>query len=801
VSPFNSLRAFFRISVWVRLAFVSVVFLPVLLLAAHVAAESSGPAPSLLEHARVIASPGVSRPERLSDRTIAQDGDYWHTQVTSAFSDAGGSVTWDLGQEAVIRSAYLQGDNNDAYILEVSSDNRTYQSLWVAPFVSSPGLRARFTHSISNAKGRYVKLTIHGGDHAYAVSEVRLSSDAQADLGSRLTEKKGIPVEDELHDRLVWFGIACAFSILFVRRKQNLWVTLGLLVPAVAATVWSASLVLELWPLGQREISLMRAIVAAIACFAILREALAAKRFAANPKVILGALGLSAIVATLTFVNLLNPQFWDHQQNKKSVVHNFDMRVYYPVAKYFRELHFDGLYLASVAAYVDDVPGTTLQSLDANEIRDLNTHYMVRVADVHDKVNAIRHRFTPERWNSFVKDMRYFRQTMGPGDYMASMHDHGGNATPFWFLIARILFYFTHAGNAVLIAGALLDPLLLGLMFYAVKRTFGWRTMLVGIVLFGANDFHMFGSNWVGATLRHDWMAYIGLGVCALATKRWWQAGTLLAMASLIRAFPAFILVSFTFPAIAWAYEFYQEQKRLPRWSEILRDQEPVVKVAKAASITVAAAVVLSSIVLGVSSWPQWWHKVNLLERDAHTNHESLRMFLSFDLTTVPTALFGDEPQMDWGRGLIHNWQSHQPLFAVLLAAAVIAVFSASSRRKLHQAAILGFILVPVVLSPANYYCHAFFLMSLVVLERERSSSGKLRIRPVTKRDAWIWAILLGLCVAQYRTVLVNDVGLHFLMSGTFMLTAFALILVLLLQRRRRAVDIEESEPEPQPEV
>ena len=22
----------------------------------------------------------------------------------------------------------------------------------------------------------------------------------------------------------------------------------------------------------------------------------------------------------------------------------------------------------------------------------------------------------------------------------------------------------------------------------------------------------MFGSNWVGATLRHDWMAYIGLG-------------------------------------------------------------------------------------------------------------------------------------------------------------------------------------------------------------------------------------------------------------------------------------------------
>lgn len=77
----------------------------------------------------------------------------------------------------------------------------------------------------------------------------------------------------------------------------------------------------------------------------------------------------------------------------------------------------------------------------------------------------------------------------------------------------------------MLILGALLDPLLLGVMFYTVKRTVGWRTMLVGIVLFGANDFHMFGSNWVGATLRHNWMAYIGLGICALATKRWWQGG------------------------------------------------------------------------------------------------------------------------------------------------------------------------------------------------------------------------------------------------------------------------------------
>ena len=793
MSSSNSIRSIIRQTTGLRVTlFALLLFVSVIAIRAR--AGGPGPAPSILEQAKIISVVGVTHPQRLVDRTIAQDGDYWRTEVTAAFTDPNASVTWDLGQEFTIHSLYLQGDNNDSHVVTISSDNKVFRSLWVAPLVGTPGMRGRSTHE-ANASGRYVRLQVHGGDRAYAVSELRLSPDAQADLGSQLTEKKGTPVEDQLQDRIVWFGVAAAVCILFARRGQNLWLTLGLVALPVAVGVWGLSLLLELWPIGAREISLLRATVAAIAGFAILREALPSRKYAANARVILGALTVSATIATLSFVNLLNPQFWDHHNNHKSVVHNFDMRVYYPVAKYFRELHFDGLYLASVAAYVDDVPGSTLDSLNNNEIRDLSTHRMVRVADVHDKINAIRDRFTPDRWQKFVEDMRYFRQTMGPGDYMGSMHDHGGNATPVWFLIARILFYFTTANNTVLILGGLLDPLLLGLMFYAVKRTFGWRMMLVGIVLFGANDFHMFGSNWVGATLRHDWMAYIGLGICALATKRWCQAGALLAMASLIRAFPAFLLITLTFPAFAWAYEFYRDQERLPKWADIRAAQEPLVRVAKSASITVGAALVLTTLFLGASCWPQWWHKVNLLERDPHTNHESLRMFLSFDLSTVPQALFGNEPPLDWGQGLVSNWQAHQPLFVVLIAASIIAIFSAARRRRPHQAAILGLILVPVILSPANYYCHAFFLLSLVVVARERSSTGKLRIHPVSKRDAWIWAILLGLCVAQYRTVLVNDLGLHFLMSGTFMLAAYAAILLLLLRKRRaRQSDTDEEE-------
>ena len=794
MSSFKSFRRVLEKAILSRVGTLAL-FTFVLLCAVSSRASAPDPLPSLLEHAKLISVIGVTHPERLVDRTIAQDGDYWRTEVTAAFNDPNGSITWDLGQETDIRSAYLQGDNNDMHVLTISSDNKTYRPLWAAPVVSAPGMRDRSTHDL-NGKGRYVRLQVHGGDRAYALSEVRLSSSAQADLGSQLTAKKGTPVEEQLQDRIVWFGVAACACILLARRGQKLFIVLGLVALPVAVGIWGLSLLMELWPLGAREISLLRATVAAIAGFAVLREALASRKLAAHAKVIIGALSVSAVIATLSFFNLLNPQFWDHKGNHKSVVHNFDMRVYYPVAKYFRELHFDGLYLASVAAYVDDVPGSNLDSLNNNEIRDLSTHRMVRVGDVHQQINNIRNRFTPERWQSFVEDMRYFRETMGPGDYMASMHDHGGNATPVWFLIARLLFYFTTANNTVLILGGFLDPLLLGLMFYAVKRTFGWRMMLVGIVLFGANDFYMFGSNWAGATLRHDWMAYIGLGICALASKRWWQGGALLAMASLIRAFPAFLLITFTFPAIAWAYQFYKEEERLPKWADIREAQWPLVQVARSAAITVGAALVLTSLFLGPSSWLQWWHKVNLLERDPHTNHESLRMLLSFDLSAVPQALFGDEQGLDWGQGLIRHWEARQPIFVLLIATAVIAVFAAARKRREHQAAILGLILVPVILSPANYYCHAFFLLSLVVVARERSTTGKLRIHPVSKRDAWIWAILLGLCVAQYRTVLVNDLGLHFLMSGTFMLLSYAAILALLLYKKRpRQVEIDEDDP------
>ena len=63
------------------------------------------------------------------------------------------------------------------------------------------------------------------------------------------------------------------------------------------------------------------------------------------------------------------------------------------------------------------------------------------------------------------------------------------------------------------------DLVLLLLTFVMIGRCFGLRTALVSMVVFGSNDFIMYGTNWAGSTLRHDWLAYLGLGACAVKSE------------------------------------------------------------------------------------------------------------------------------------------------------------------------------------------------------------------------------------------------------------------------------------------
>src|SRR5262249_3678953 len=274
----------------------------------------------------------------------------------------------------------------------------------------------------------------------------------------------------------------------------------------------------------------------------IVREVFAPRRWPAHPAAVLSVLALCGVASVGAFYNLGQPQFYDLAQGRRTFVHVLDLRQYYVTAKYFREVGYRHLYEAAFAAYLEDHPDVPFDRIARLPMRDLGTHEITTVGAQREGIEHIKARFSPARWEALKRDERYFRGVMGTPEYFQYMVDFGGNATPVWILIARGLFSAAPASEAWFVRTGLLDALRLLVAFIAIGPSLGVRTMFVCMVVFGANDYIMYGSNWGGATLRHDWLAYLALGACALRRERWTLAGVLLALATMIRAFPALAL-------------------------------------------------------------------------------------------------------------------------------------------------------------------------------------------------------------------------------------------------------------------
>lgn len=725
----------------------------------------SGTTESLIHAKAPSKSVGVRRDALLTDNIVAPRADFWKSELTSIFSSAQSYVEWDLGKSTTIRAAYLQGDDNDIYTLSVSEDGQSYTPIWEAKPSGGGGLQPRFTDNLE-ANGRYVRVSAGGGDGSYALSELQVFGQKPAVWPPSPAVKDALPPDEVLRSKILILGLALAIAVALAYKGAPLWWTLALSVlPIVAGVDFWRALMLA-WPPGTREVALVRGVVAAVGCLVVLRETFAPHRFLANRKMSVGVLAVCAVGASAAFYNLGDPQFHDHKNDRPGFVHNFDMRVYFPIAKYFKELRFDGLYLGSVAAYVDDDKSVSLQSLAFTQLRSLRTHRMVKVADSEADIKQVRSRFSDARWQDFKTDMRYFRENMGVRDYLGSMSDHGGNATPVWFLFGHALFANAHANNTTLTITGLLDPLLLLIAFGCVWRAFGFRTMLVCAIVFGANDFYMFGTCWAGATLRHDWMAYLAIGICMLKLERWSLAGVFLMLSGLIRAFPFFALVGAAIPTFWWVFDHVRANKKLPSLAVFREAQRPVLKVALAALITGVVLFLASSAMFGFRAWPEWYHKVSMLQRDPHVNHVSLR------------ALIG-------GPDGIHTrvMAARASVYIAAIVAFSLMVLFAARKKHISQAATLGTLMIPIAFHPANYYIHFIFVLPMLGLELRKKKEETGSLWPIKPSDAMIWVVLLLLCAAEYGAAIEKDLGLRFYFSSAMIILTVATLLVMELIR------------------
>lgn len=723
-----------------------------------------GSSESLIHGKPPTKSSGLRREIRLTDNVIAPRGDFWKSELTTIFSSSESFAEWDLGKPTPIVAVYLHGDDNDNYAVSVSDDGQTFRPLWEGRPVGGGGLQPRFADGLQGS-ARYVRVTASGGDGSFALSEIQIFSEQPGTWPPKPVVKDSIPPDEVFRNKILAFGLALAILVILTWKGAPIWWTLlVLLVPCAAA--WDAWRALSVaWPPSTREVALVRGVVAAVGALIVVREVFAPAKLLANRRVTVGVFGVCAALAIAAFYNLGHPQFHDYKNGRPGFVHNFDMRVYFPIAKYFKELRFDGLYLGSVAAYVDDDKSVTLESLRSQQLRSLRTHRMQSVGDSMADIKEVQSRFSPQRWEDFKRDMRYFRENMGVRDYLGSMSDHGGNATPVWFLFGYALFKNAWASNQTLTITAMLDPILLIVALGMIWRAFGIRTALVSAIVFGANDFYMFGTCWAGATLRHDWLAYMAMGIAALKLQRWTLAGALLMLSGLIRAFPFFALVGAALPALWWLGEYVRANKRLPSIAVIKQEQMPILKVALGALVTGVVLFVASSLMFGLHSWSEWLHKVSMLQRDPHVNHVSLRALIA-------------------GPDGIHNrvLAARTNLFAAGITLFSLMVAVGARKKSLPFAATLGTLMIPIVFHPANYYIHFIFVLPMLAVELADTKKGGA-LWPMKPADGAFWITLLGLCAAQYFVAIEKDLGMHFYYSSALIIVATAALLIVTLVR------------------
>src|SRR5215468_5518111 len=160
--------------------------------------------------------------------------------------------------------------------------------------------------------------------------------------------------------------------------------------------------------------------------------------------------GLCLALAAAAFAN-----FGDlHHQADRGFVHRWEHFHYHLGSKYFPELGYDGLYVASIAAQHASHP----QLRVGRRLRDLRTNRSERAGDASAHRREVRARFSTERWEAFVAATRP-SPTRAASVFLDDVRrDHGYNPSPTWIFVTRLFTAHAPVGGTASLLLALLDP-------------------------------------------------------------------------------------------------------------------------------------------------------------------------------------------------------------------------------------------------------------------------------------------------------------------------------------------------------
>jgi len=427
---------------------------------------------------------------------------------------------------------------------------------------------------------------------------------------------------------------------------------------------------------------------------------------------LLMALGL---FAGLCWWNLLHFHFGTY-------VHTWDTYHYYMGAKYFPELAYTRLYMCASVADTED--GVRSAAEDP-AIRDLETNTIVRVSTVlADPARCTAH-FSDVRWAMFKHDNAWFRAQMSPSRWARAHLDHGYNGTPVWGILGSLLAHSGPASRAQVLTLALVDPLLLLLMWGFVAWAFGWRVMCVALLYWGTNFLAPFSWNG-GGYLRQDWLALSIIGICLLRRERPGAAGFALATAALLRIFPALIVAGIALKAL------------IGMWNgPTLRLAMPYRRFTLGCLAAVALLVPSASFVAG--DWSAWSAFTENSRKHWHTpltNYVGLKTVVTYAHDTrarfsAPLHL-EDDPFQVWKESRRRLFAERRYLFLALLAAFTLLLARAARNHEDWVAATLGVGMIPIAADLTCYYYSILLAFGFLWGKREAIGSALCALAAVT---------------------------------------------------------------------
>jgi hypothetical protein len=357
-------------------------------------------------------------------------------------------------------------------------------------------------------------------------------------------------------------------------------------------------------------------------------------------------------------------------------------------SRYFEELGYDGLYVASLQAQVE----TSNAKLPAT-VRDLRDNALVPSATLQAHAAEVRARFSDARWQAFLYDHAIvMRSALGIGgiDFANDIRrDHGFHPSPAWIAIARLTLGSRPISQPFMTLLGVEDLALLAVALLVVARTFGARVAWLALLLFGTGQLWHFG--WVGGSvLRFDWLAALLLAACAAHRGRWGWAGAAIGWAAMDRIFPAAFLLG---PLVACALDAWRERR--------LTMRSPLVRLGIGFALACAAGAVVGCFAgRGPEGWLEFAGVIRRHERTWLNNNVGLKSCVAYGWD----VLVSGQTPIPWDDAMSAAMSRRAlVLRAAQVALLVVAVRAAWSRRG-ARTLLPGALAVHALVAPTCYY-------------------------------------------------------------------------------------------------